>query len=153
DPRAGRRAGSRDHVGDARPGLRQDRLRAGVRALSWRSALRADDHRTTVTGVAENESWFARQRRKYRWLDHLVRAYDAFTERNGNHYAAAITYFSVLSLFPLLMVAFAIVGFILAGNPTQLANLQQAITEAVPEGLGPLINDVVDTAIAERSTV
>jgi membrane protein len=103
--------------------------------------------------VAEKESWLAKQRRKRPWLDHLVRANDAFNERNGNHYAAAITYFSVLSLFPLLMIAFAIVGFILAGNPAQLNELKESIAEAVPAGLSDLINDVVDTAIDSRGTV
>jgi membrane protein len=103
--------------------------------------------------VAEKESWLARQRRKRPWLDHLVRAFNAFNERNGNHYAAAITYFSVLSLFPLLMIAFAVMGFILAGDPVQLENLKEAITSGAPAGLGDVINDVVDTAIEERGTV
>jgi membrane protein len=58
--------------------------------------------------VAEKESFIARQRRQRPWFDHLVRAYEAFDNRYGNHYAAAITYFSVLSLFPLVMIAFAI---------------------------------------------
>jgi len=97
--------------------------------------------------VADKESWLARQRRKRPWFDHLVRANDAFTERNGNHYAAAITYFSVLSLFPLLMIAFSVVGFVLAGNPVQLENLRETITEAVPAGLEKTINDIVTTAI------
>jgi membrane protein len=86
-------------------------------------------------------------------LDHLLRAYDAFNERYGNHYGAAITYFSVLSLFPLVMIAFAIMGFILAGNPVALENLKETITNAAPAGLGKTLNDVVDQAIESRSTV
>ncbi len=103
--------------------------------------------------MAEKESWLARQRRRRPWLDHLVRANDAFTERYGNHYAAAITYFSVLSLFPMLMIAFALVGFVLAGNPDQLENLKHTITDAVPSGLSKVVDDVVDQAIESRSTV
>ncbi len=103
--------------------------------------------------MAEKESWLARQRGQRPWLDHLVRAYDAFNERYGNHYAAAITYFSVLSLFPLVMIAFAIMGFVLAGNPVALENLKETITDAAPAGLGKTLNDVVDQAIESRSTV
>lgn len=82
-----------------------------------------------------------------------MRAGSAYSERNGNHYAAAITYFSVLSLFPLLMIAFAIAGFVLAGNAALLHEMKDGITAAVPSGLGKTINDVVDQAINSRSTV
>lgn len=101
----------------------------------------------------KKESFFARQRRQRPWLDHLVRAGEAYTERNGNHYAAAITYFSVLSLFPLLMIAFAIAAFVLAGNATLLAEMKNGITEAVPSGLGKDINELVDSAIDSRGSV
>jgi membrane protein len=103
--------------------------------------------------VADKESFLTRQRRKRPWLDHLVRAGEAYTERYGNHYAAAITYFSVLSLFPLLMIAFAIAGFVLVGNAALLQEMKSGITEAVPSGLGETINKVVDEAIDSRSTV
>lgn len=103
--------------------------------------------------VADKESFLTRQRAKRPWLDHLVRAGEAYTERYGNHYAAAITYFSVLSLFPLIMIAFAIAGFVLVGNDTLLTEMKNGITEAVPSGLGDVINDVVDKAIESRGTV
>jgi len=48
-----------------------------------------------------------RLRARHEWLDHLLRAATRYTERHGNHYAAAITFFSVLSLVPLMMIAFA----------------------------------------------
>jgi membrane protein len=99
------------------------------------------------------ESFLARQRERRPWLDHLVRAGAAYTERNGNHYAAAITYFSVLSLIPLLMIAFAVAGFVLAGNVALLTEMKNGITEAVPSGLGETINDIVDEAIESRGAV
>jgi membrane protein len=103
--------------------------------------------------VAEKESFLTRQRRARPWLDHLVRAGEAYSERYGNHYAAAITYFSVLSLFPLLMIAFAVAGFVLAGNADLLKEMKNGITDAVPSGLGETINKVVDEAIESRGTV
>ena len=82
-----------------------------------------------------------------------MRAGEAYTERYGNHYAAAITYFSVLSLFPLVMIAFAIAGFVLAGNAALLEEMRNGITESVPSGLNTIITNLVDAAIKNRSTV
>jgi membrane protein len=92
-------------------------------------------------------------RRKRPGIDHLFRANEAYTERYGNHYAAAITYFSVLSLFPLALVAFAVLGFVLAGQPDLLAQLQENITTAAPANLRDLLKDLVNTAIDQRSKV
>lgn len=101
----------------------------------------------------DEEKLLPRLRRKYPWLDHVLRANDAFTERYGNHYAAAITYFSVLSLFPLLMVSFSIAGFVLAGNQALLNELREGIITSAPEGLGDLLTKVVDAALESRTGV
>jgi membrane protein len=103
--------------------------------------------------VGDNESFLTRQRAKRPWLDHLVRSGETYSERNGDHYAAAVTYFSVLSIFPLLMIAFAVAGFVLAGNAALLAELKSGIEEAVPRGLAPTINEVVDASIEQRNAV
>jgi membrane protein len=94
-----------------------------------------------------------RYRDRYPWLDHLVRAGMSYTAHNGDHYAAAITYFSVLSLVPLLMIAFAAAGFVLAGNPELLSHLQEQIKTSAPAGLGQLLNDVISEAINSRRSV
>jgi membrane protein len=104
-------------------------------------------------GNPDKESFLARQRRRRPWLDHLVRAGEKYTERYGNHYAAAITYFSVLSLIPLLMISFAVAGFVLAGNDALINEMRSGITESVPSGLDTVINQVVDEAIENRGTV
>ncbi|MGX7827555.1 YhjD/YihY/BrkB family envelope integrity protein [Actinokineospora sp. 24-640] len=101
----------------------------------------------------ENESKVARLRRKRPGIDHLFRANEAFTERYGNHFAASITYFSVLSLFPLLLISFALLGFVLAGQPELLMSLRRDITEAAPENLRGLLTDLVDAAVEERGRV
>ncbi|ASR34200.1 inner membrane protein YhjD [Prauserella marina] len=102
---------------------------------------------------AEREKLIPRLRRKYPWFDHLIRANDTFTEHNGNHYAAAITYFSVLSLFPLLMVGFSVAGFILAGNQSALNELRDGIVSSAPEGLGDLLSGIVNAAVDSRAGV
>jgi membrane protein len=92
-------------------------------------------------------------RARYGWLDHLVRAGTRYTERHGDHYAAAITFFSVLSVVPLLMIAFAVAGYVLFFNPALLDELQAAITENVPGNLADTINPIVDQAISQRGAV
>jgi membrane protein len=102
--------------------------------------------------AGEKKSLLARLRRRES-VDHLVRAYEAYTERYGNHYAAAVTYFSVLSLFPLIMIAFAIAGFVLAGNDALLTQLKDGITKSAPGDLGNTLRTVVDEAIQERGAI
>ena len=92
-------------------------------------------------------------RRKRPWLDHLFRAAARYTESYGAHYAAAVTYFSVLSLVPLLMIGFAVAGFVLASQPGLLDELKTSIAEAVPGALGNTINEVVEEAIKSKGTV
>jgi membrane protein len=96
---------------------------------------------------------YERLRARYEWLDHLVRAGARYTERHGNHYAAAVTFFSVLSLVPLMMIAFAAAGYVLFFNPALLNELHTAITENVPPGLSETIDQVIQQAIDQRGAV
>lgn len=107
----------------------------------------------TRADAAEQPSRFERLRARYPWLDHLVRAGARYTERHGDHYAAAITFFSVLSLVPLLMIAFAVGAYVLAFNPALLDQVRAGIAGGVPPGLGDMINGVIDQAIASRAAV
>ncbi|MDX8052001.1 inner membrane protein YhjD [Lentzea sp. BCCO 10_0798] len=93
-------------------------------------------------------------RRKYAWLDHIMLAYERFTERYGTHYAAAVTYFSVLSLVPILMIGFAVAGFVLQSQPDLLAELRGAIAEAVPDpNLSKQVNEAVNSALDSKGVV
>jgi membrane protein len=97
-------------------------------------------------------SRFERLRQRHEWLDRLVRAGVRYGNQYGDYYAAAITYFSVLALVPLLMIGFAIAGFVLAGHPVLLDELRGYLTTAVPN-LSGVLNNVVDQAIRQAGTV
>jgi membrane protein len=86
-------------------------------------------------------------------LDHLVRAGERYTTSHGHHYAAAITYFSILALVPLLMVAFASVALVLLSRPGLLDRLKAEISDALPAGLDQTVMPVIDQAIASAATV
>jgi membrane protein len=98
-------------------------------------------------------SLIQRVRQRQRWLDHLIRAGVRYTDNHGDHYAAAIAYFSVLALFPLLMIAFSVVGFVLFKRPELVVDLKAAVTEAAPAGVGSALDPLLDRAVASRTTV
>jgi membrane protein len=103
--------------------------------------------------MVDRPGFVARLRERHSWLDHVLRANESYNDRHGNYYAAAITYFSVLSIMPILMVGFAITGIVLAGNHTLFDQLQHEIVRAMPGQLGTTVGKMVDTAIQARNTI
>ena len=94
-----------------------------------------------------------RLRRRYPWLDHAVRAQQRYDQSQGDFYAAGITYFTVFAMFPVLMVGFAVVGFVLASRPDRLAEIDSWVKGAVPGEFGEQIISLMDAAIASRTSV
>ncbi|HEY5857215.1 MAG TPA: inner membrane protein YhjD [Aldersonia sp.] len=91
--------------------------------------------------------------RQQGWVAHVIRAAVRFQSQRGDYYAAGITYFTVLALFPLLMVGFAVAGFVLAENQELLTEAQNKITESMPGSMGEQINSLIDQAIGSRTSV
>jgi membrane protein len=89
-------------------------------------------------------------RQRYAWLDRLARAGTRYMEYHGYHYAASVTYFSVLSLVPIVMVAVAVAGFVLTGQPALLGQLRHAILQVVPAPLTPTTETLLDAVIDHR---
>jgi len=94
-----------------------------------------------------------RQRAGRPWLDHLVRAGGRYQTQKGDYYAAGITYFTILAIVPILMVAFAVAGFVLAGHPEWLVEIRDQVSQNMPGGLGDTVNDLIDAAISARTSV
>ncbi len=72
---------------------------------------------------------------------------------NGTLYAAAITFFSFLALFPMLLLAVAVLGFVLHGNPQTLHTLFDKISANVPGQVGTTLKDSINSAIDARAAV
>ena len=94
-----------------------------------------------------------RFRTRYKWFDHVMRAQERYQDSKGDFYAAGITYFTIFALFPLLMVAFAIAGFILARQPELLADITDRIKATVSGDLGQQLVELMDSAIESRTSV
>lgn len=93
---------------------------------------------------------FAALRGRQPWLDRLARAGERYVEYQGYAYAASITYFTVLSLIPLVMVLLSTAGFVLAGQPSVLAKLRLEIVVNLPPSINEATNDLLSGIIDHR---
>jgi membrane protein len=101
---------------------------------------------------ASSARW-AGLKRRHPKLRHVVDAWNLLSANNGGQYAAAITYFSFLALFPLLLLAAAVTGFILHAHPAAQQSLLNHITANVPGDLGKTLRSSINTAISQRTGV
>lgn len=87
-------------------------------------------------------------------IAHLLRATERFNDRLGNQFGAAITYFSFLSMIPILMLSFAAAGFILISHPTLLQDIFDKILQNVSDPtLATTLKSTIRTAVEQRTTV
>jgi membrane protein len=94
-----------------------------------------------------------RLRARFGWFDHVMLAYQRFDERNGSFLAAGLTYYTIFALFPLLMVGFAVVGFMLSRRPQLLSTIDDHIRSSVSGNLGQQLVDLMNSAIEARASV
>ncbi|MFC5747090.1 YihY/virulence factor BrkB family protein [Actinomadura rugatobispora] len=71
-------------------------------------------------------------RARWPWLDHLGRAYGRYQDRRGDRLAAALTCYGFLSFFPLLALAYALLGYLLGVSDEARAYFVQAVEDLLP---------------------
>ncbi len=74
----------------------------------------------------------ARSRERSRLLDHAVRTVTHYADTQGNVLAGSITYFGFLSVFPLLVIGFAVVGFVTGGSQVATGEVTDALDSVFP---------------------
>lgn len=84
---------------------------------------------------------------------HAADAWQRLRDTNGNQYAAAITYFSFLALFPLLLLAVSVAGYVLHSYPDLQRRLFDQLAQSAPGDLGNTLRTSIDTAIKARAGV
>src|SRR3954452_7173560 len=94
-----------------------------------------------------------RLRARYGWFDHVMRAQERYQDSKGDFYAAGITYFTVFAIFPMLMVGFAIAGFILANQPDLLTQIEDKIKTTVSGDFAQQLVQLMESAIDSRTSV
>lgn len=88
-------------------------------------------------------------RARWHWIDHLGRAFDRYREQRGDRMAAALTYYGFLSLFPLLSLAYALLGYAVGVSERARRYLIDAVDAALP-GLSDQL-PLADIAAAKRT--
>lgn len=112
------------------------------------------NRRKQKTGAAKTTLAVVVQAARHPVIAHLLRAVERFNDRMGNQFGAAITYFSFLSLIPLMMVAFAVAGYVLASHPTLLEDIFTRILNNVSDPtLAGTLKNTLSTAVQQRTTV
>lgn len=94
-----------------------------------------------------------RLRARYDWFDHVMRAEERFNESKGNFFAAGLTYYTIFALFPLLMVGFAVGGFVLSRRADLVSKIHDKVRATVPGSLGQQLVDLMNSAIDSRASV
>ncbi len=84
-------------------------------------------------------------------FDHSVRAFRHYTARNGSMLAAAVTYFAFLSLFPLLALSLASVGFVAHYLPDARQVMDAVMQGLLPGMIGDEPNQISLTTIQEAA--
>lgn len=101
----------------------------------------------------DKPSFLDKQRAARPWLDHLVEAGQRYQGSKGDYFAAGTTYFSIFALFPLLMIGFAVAGFVFVNNPDLLDRAKEKIAESVDGSMGDQLTDLMNQAIDSRTTI
>lgn len=82
-------------------------------------------------------------------VTHLIAATRRFSGRLGNQFAGAMTYFSLLSLVPILMVGFAVTGIVLRNNQELLAALITREIVLMPADIADRVTPLIDSIAAD----
>ncbi|HVU74672.1 MAG TPA: YihY/virulence factor BrkB family protein [Mycobacteriales bacterium] len=75
---------------------------------------------------------FRRARASQAWLDHVVRAYVRYKADAGDRLAASVTLPGFLSFFPLVALAFAVLGIVLHGDESAQRSVLDSISGYLP---------------------
>jgi membrane protein len=78
--------------------------------------------------------------KKKGWLGALKRSLSEFSEDNVSDWAAALTYYGVLSIFPGLLVLVSLLGFL---GPDTTRTVQETIGQIAPDGVESIVNSVI----------
>ncbi|WP_067489445.1 YihY/virulence factor BrkB family protein [Actinomadura hibisca] len=71
-------------------------------------------------------------RARWKWFDHLARAYERYQDRRGDRLAAALTSYGFLSFFPLLALAYALLGYLVGVSDQAREYFVDAINSLLP---------------------
>ena len=117
------------------------------------SSSKKTDHYGIERANADDPGAIDKVRRKSPMVDHLMRMQERYAAEGGNQFSAGITYYSVLSIFPLAMLLVATIAAVLANREDLLNDLQSYITDSIDGNLSESVNEILDKAIDQRGAM
>jgi membrane protein len=86
----------------------------------------------------DGKALLRRSRERSPWFDHQARAFERYQERRGDRLAAALTSYAFLSFFPLMALAYALMGYLVGVSDEARAYFVRAINSQLPGLAGQL---------------
>ena len=103
----------------------------------------------SLISTAKNALPRAREKRPF--LDHLVRMYGRYQADGGDRLAAAVTFYWFLSLFPLLLLAIALLGYVYGDDAPQ--HVTTALSGYLPDQLVKTIGQTLVDAKGKAGVI
>jgi membrane protein len=79
-----------------------------------------------------------RYQRRHTWLGLPLAVIYKFFDDRGSYLSALVTYYAFVSLFPLLLLVYSVLGFFLEGHPGARTDLETSVLKNFP-GAGPTL--------------
>jgi inner membrane protein YhjD len=89
-------------------------------------------------GIGKGRALLRDARERSPWFDHQARAFDRYRERRGDRLAAALTCYAFLSFFPLLALAYALLGYLVGVSAQSRDYFVRAVNSQLPGLAGQL---------------
>jgi membrane protein len=106
-----------------------------------------------MAGVVDRvKARISRMRQDHPVLDHAMRTQEHYGETKASQWAGAVTYFGFLSVFPVLALAFFVVGWIAKVFPDAQDTLVKAINQLFPGMIGNGANQIQLSDIQDSAT-
>jgi YihY family inner membrane protein len=103
--------------------------------------------------VAQTKLRLQRARADYGWFDVAFRTFKRFSEDDAGSYAAALTYYTFFSIFPLLLFAAAVLGYVTFGNDSLRQDLLTSGLQTVPILKDALTPESLETIMENRDSI
>ena len=94
--------------------------------------------------ISAAKSAVPRARQKVPFLDHLIRMYGRYQADGGDRLAAAVTFYWFLSLFPILLLAISLLGYVYGADAPR--HVTSALSGYLPSNVVKTIGDTLVNA-------
>jgi membrane protein len=104
-----------------------------------------------VSPISQAKNAFATARKRWPLLDHVIRMYGRYQADGGDRLAAAVTFYWFLSLFPILLLAISLLGYVY--GDTAPAHVQSALGGYLPPQLVETIGTTLQDAKGKAGVI